>query len=193
MKHEMIPELAQRKIAPAIVQLTFDIPLTLARNVRVHSIEAAQLRWGNELGMRYGKEQLVFRSPDTFSLGFEGPVVKMGRDATSGALFFQLIGGARNPANSLSTRDALMVQLEFYRYNSPLLSNRSDIDSMMRLLADKPVLYRLWASRKQQIVAACPCSEDPDTQLIVAKEWLEEISSEPYGEELIYTVEFFGA
>lgn len=192
MSEEMIPVLAQRKIAPTVARLSFSAPIMLGRKTKIHSIEAVQLCWGCELGMRYTKEQLVFRGLDTFSIGFEGPTVKIGRDSNSGVLTLMLVGGDRGQASRPAGGGELTVQLEFYHYNDTLLTGSWKADQVKRRLDEEPTLYRLWASRKGRVVAACPCSGDPDSQLTVAKDWLAQISSEPKADELTYTIEYMG-
>lgn len=192
MSEEMIPVLAQRKVAPTVARLSFNAPIMLGRKTKIHSIEAAQLCWGNELGMRYTKDQLVFRKLDTFSIGFEGPTVRISRDTTSGALTMMLVGGDRYPDSRPGGSTDLTVQLEFYRYTGSLLTGSFDAATLARRLDDGLLPYRLWASRKGHILAACPCSDDPDDQLAVAKDWLVHMASEPNEPELAYTLEWLG-
>lgn len=190
MAEEMIPVLAQRKVVPNVVRLNFNAPTMLSRKTKIHSIESAQLCWGNELGMRYTKDQLVFRSLDTFSIGFEGPTIRMRRDPTSGAMTLMLVGGDRHPASAPRGSTELTVQLEFYRYTGTLLSGTFNAPTLARRLDEGLVPYRLWASSKSQIVAACPCSDDPDNQLQLSKDWLVHMASEPNDPPLTYTLEW---
>lgn len=190
MSEEMIPVLAQRKVAPTVVRLNFNAPIVLGRKTKIHSIESAQLCWGCELGMRYTKDQLVFRGLDTFSIGFEGPTVRMRRDATSGAMTLMLVGGDRHPASAPGRGGELTVQLEFYHYNGTLLTGTFDAPTLARRLDDPLTPYRLWSSRKGKIINACPCSDDPDSQVKLAKTWLEHCSSEDPDNELTYTLEW---
>lgn len=190
MAEEMIPVLAQRKVAPTVVRLSFNAPIMLGRKTKIHSIDAAQLCWGCELGMRYTKDQLVFRTLDTFSIGFEGPTVRIARDRASGALTMMLVGSSRYPESSPNPGAELTVQLEFYRYTGTLLSGTFNAPTLARRLEEGLVPYRLWASRKSQIVAACPCSDDPDNQLQLSKDWLVHMASEPNDPPLTYTLEW---
>lgn len=190
MAEEMIPVLAQRKVAPTVARLNFNAPIMLGRKTKIHSIEAAQLCWGNELGMRYTKDQLVFRGLDTFSIGFEGPTIRMRRDTTSGAMTLMLVGGDRHPASAPGAGGELTVQLEFYRYTGTLLTGTFNAPTLASRLVDDLVPYRLWASRKGQIIAACPCSDDPDNQVQVAKGWLSHMASEPNDPDLTFTLEW---
>lgn len=190
MAEEMIPVLAQRKVAPTVVRLNFNAPIMLGRKTKIHSIDAAQLCWGCELGMRYTKDQLVFRGLDTFSIGFEGPTIRMRRDTTSGAMTLMLVGGDRHPASAPSAGGELTVQLEFYHYTGNLLTGSFTAAALERRLEEGLVPYRLWGGRKGKIVAACPCSDDPENQLALAKDWLNHMASEPNEPPLTYTLEW---
>lgn len=192
MAEEMIPVLAQRKVAPTVVRLNFNAPIMLGRKTKIHSIEAAQLCWGNELGMRYTKDQLVFRGLDTFSIGFEGPTIRMRRDATSGAMTLMLVGGDRHPASAPGAGGELTVQLEFYQYIGSLLTATAPTGATRKRLAEGAVPYRLWVSHRGRIVAACPCSDDPEAQVALAQDWIGEMARDPHGEEYLYTLEWLG-
>lgn len=188
MSEVMIPVLAQRKVIPTVVRLSFNAPIMLSRKAKIHSIEAAQLCWGTELGMRYTKDQMVFRGLDTFSLGFEGPTVRMRRDTVSGALTLMLVGGDRHPASAPNAGSELTVQLEFFHYSGNLLTGNFDGPSLARRLEEGAVPYRLWAGRKGRIISACPCSDDPGNQIEVAKDWLHHMrSSKPVGPAAVVT------